>query len=504
MEIYGKANSAGNIACVTAGVRRLHTSFALVAALMLATLLFAGVQAPMPAHAATAQDTAASTSTDTAAKKGWVTTASGAKKYYVKGVAVTGARKIGGTWRAFSASGKLMYKAFKLSGVTYFSNEKGVLEARKAKGSYYYANGKKMSRTDAYEYKTIVKARAIATKITKPSQTKAQKLRTCFNWVRAKYYAIHRAWSGSSTWPAVYAMDHFNNKNGDCHSDAAAFAYLAYAIGYTKVYCCTDSGKTAEDNHGWAEVNGRVYDPLFDQSKSGSYFARSYSSYMTSAPSTKVKIPLYSSKNASKTATSLSSKNGLVKSGSAYYYYINGKKLQNAWKTVGGKRYYFTKSGKAATYAYKVKGSYYVFSKKGVLQKGSATRLVTVGSRVYRVAKSGKAVKGWNSAKTQYCDKTGRLLCGVWLVGSKLYAAGSDGVYDAERTAALRAATVVNGDAATLLQLLGTPKKSTYMASCNTVNGLGGKDGILEYAHVKITTFLDTAGNEWLMGIEAA
>lgn len=500
----------------TACKRFTALAFVLVAVLLVGLLAMQASTTPAFADQANSSTTAKQT-----VKKGWVTFKSGVKKYYVKGEAVTGAKKIGGKWRAFNAKGKLMKKTFKLAGVTYYASTKGVLEARKAKGSYYYANGKKMTKTDAYEYKTVLKARVIVKKITKPAQSKYTKLRVCFNWVRAKNYAFHREWTGSKTWPAVYAMDHFNNKNGDCHSDAAAFAYLAYAIGYTNVYCCTDSGKTKEDNHAWCELNGKVYDPLFDQSKSGSYFGRSYSNFMTNAPATKVKIPYYSAKHASKNAKKLSSKNGLIKSGSSYCYYNNGVKLRNVWKTVNGKRYYFMKNGKAARFACKVKGTWYVFGTDGVLQKGSKTRFVAVGKRTYRVTPGGKAVKGWNSDKTMYCDKTGRLLCGIWLVKGKLYAASSAGIYDATKTAALRAASAkmtTSGnpvEAQALLDLLGAPIKSTYMGSCNTVKDAegkkhAGKDGILEYKHIKVMTFLDddsncaSKGREWLVGIEAA
>ena len=43
-------------------------------------------------------------------------------------------------------------------------------------------------------------------------------------------------------------------KKADCFGFGAAFAYLANAVGY-KAYAVSSGG------HGWAEVNGRVYDP---------------------------------------------------------------------------------------------------------------------------------------------------------------------------------------------------------------------------------------------------
>ena len=56
-------------------------------------------------------------------------------------------------------------------------------------------------------------------------------------------------------WPIIYANDMFVDRAGNCFSYASSFAYMAKAIGYKNVYVC-NSGK-----HGWAEINGEVYDP---------------------------------------------------------------------------------------------------------------------------------------------------------------------------------------------------------------------------------------------------
>ena len=53
----------------------------------------------------------------------------------------------------------------------------------------------------------------------------------------------------------IYANDMFAGPGGNCCSYAAAFAFMAKAIGYENVYACNSGG------HGWAEVDGRVYDP---------------------------------------------------------------------------------------------------------------------------------------------------------------------------------------------------------------------------------------------------
>ena len=54
-------------------------------------------------------------------------------------------------------------------------------------------------------------------------------------------------------------------------SYAAAFAYLANAVGMKKVYVICSGG------HGWAEIGGKVYDPDWALVSSvDSYFAMSY------------------------------------------------------------------------------------------------------------------------------------------------------------------------------------------------------------------------------------
>lgn len=105
-----------------------------------------------------------------------------------------------------------------------------------------------------------------------------------------------------------------------------------------------------------------------------------------------------------------SSKNGLVKSGSTYYFYIDGKKLRNTWKTLSGSKYYFTKNGKAATGSCKIKGSYYIFSSSGKLQSSKKPKVKTVGKSKYIYGMDGMAQIGWQvvSGKLYYASKTGK------------------------------------------------------------------------------------------------
>ena len=51
-------------------------------------------------------------------------------------------------------------------------------------------------------------------------------------------------------------------------------------LGYKNVYVCVDTTATDGSGHCWAEIGGRVYDPLFAEAKSYyGYFGVGYGSY---------------------------------------------------------------------------------------------------------------------------------------------------------------------------------------------------------------------------------
>ena len=216
-------------------------------------------------------------------KQGWTTLKSGKTRYYRDGKAVTGLQKIGKFYYYFSPRGTL-YKNRAITrglkgakGFTYYLDKKGRV-AGKVKGSVYYtASGKKMTQAQIAD----LRSRQIAAEITTSSMSKSQKLQVCFNWVIKGYYNIWRRFDqGGTNWPATFANDHFLHRNGDCISDAAAFGYLAKAIGYKNVYVCADAVRSNNNAHAWTEINGYVYDPLFAEAKSYSkYYGCSYGSY---------------------------------------------------------------------------------------------------------------------------------------------------------------------------------------------------------------------------------
>ena len=218
-------------------------------------------------------------------KNGWVTTDKGKRKYYKNGKLVKSRLiKIKKYYYYFNRYGTLIKgKTLKYKKKTLYLSNKGRLRVYRKKGKLYFPNGDEMSKAESEDFECRLSAEKIAADITDGDMSKSEKLSVCFNWVMKKYYATHRQSCNVSYWPAVYAKDHFENRNGDCHSDAAAFAYLAAAIGYKNVYVCNDASYVSPDAHAWAEIDGKVYDPLFAQAKSYSKnYGVSYSTYKLS------------------------------------------------------------------------------------------------------------------------------------------------------------------------------------------------------------------------------
>ena len=183
------------------------------------------------------------------------------KSYYFdsKGVQKTGWQKIGSNYYYFSIA----------------NGSKGYMQkSKKVDGITLDKNGKAKKTADALDKLGIlVKATKVVEKITNANMTKTQKLRKCFDYTKKTYrYMTWRKFRAVKNWERAYAKDMFYYGKGNCFSYASAFAYLANAVGYTKIYVVSSGG------HGWTEINGKVYDPDWALvSKVDSYFAMSYS-----------------------------------------------------------------------------------------------------------------------------------------------------------------------------------------------------------------------------------
>lgn len=419
------------------------------------------------------------------------------KAYYFdkKGVQRTGWRKISGVYRYF-----------------YIKNGKKGYMAKKT-----VVNGVKIdkygaavdNKTATKELKLMVAAQKRCDKITKPKNSVNTKLEKCFRYIwkdcreRGSY-----AFSSEKGWHRKFAWDIFDTKSGSCDSLAIGFVYLANAAGAKKCWVVSSGG------HTWGEINGEVYDPeMAKQTGSWRYFAFPYSaSGSGGSPGyarartyyvkiTRTKVWSKAKASVSK-AEKASRKNGWVTKSGKRYYYQFGKKLKKQWLVKKGKTYYLNKKGVAATASAKIDGTYYVFSKKGVLQVGTKTRRVEVMGKTYRVNKKGKAVKGWDSSKTHKYLKTGEMLTDACWSSDKLWIFSSKGVYDSAATKKLRALCKSGSDATELLKELGKPKKRKTADTCRP-GYLGGSEVTYTYKNIVVRTYCGETGPEYLNYIEA-
>lgn len=221
---------------------------------------------------------------DGSVRKGWQKFSYGTSYFGSDGALRKGVQVIGKKTYLFSDRGILLTGTQKKGNTTYYLTDRGSMEAKKVtRGSvntYYDSEGKKMSAVKAQDFETLQTAKGIVKQITNSGMSQEQKLKTCFDWVIKKPYVTRRTFSNFDGWPAVYANDHFLLGGGNCQSDAAAFAYMAKAMGYTEVYVCVDSDGTRGLGHSWAEINGRVFDPLFAEAKNyNRYYNTTYSTY---------------------------------------------------------------------------------------------------------------------------------------------------------------------------------------------------------------------------------
>ncbi len=133
-------------------------------------------------------------------------------------------------------------------------------------------NGQAKSVTTA-EDRTLFRAFSAVEDATDPGMTKEEKLYACFQYAKTTYRERNPRSPHYTQidWPILYANDMFINGEGNCFSYAAAFCYMARAIGYEEVYGCNSGG------HGWAEIDGLVYDPEWSRSNTHyTYYALSY------------------------------------------------------------------------------------------------------------------------------------------------------------------------------------------------------------------------------------
>ena len=120
---------------------------------------------------------------------------------------------------------------------------------------------KKDEKAGRRELLCEVFARTIYNKVVKPGMKKEKQLRACFNYlfpeVHYKYLMNRIPYYTAPDSAIVYTLDMIRDGGSTCHGFGAVFAYLARLCGYKNSYYVWSS------YHGWAEVNGLIYDPVF-------------------------------------------------------------------------------------------------------------------------------------------------------------------------------------------------------------------------------------------------
>lgn len=136
--------------------------------------------------------------------------------------------------------------------------------------------------------------------VTNASMTQDQKLAACYNYVMAStsYQRSHEVPSGD--WTVPYAMQVYTTGTGNCYKYAAAFAYLAKALGYeTKVITGeVHAARGGTTPHSWVEIfiNGGwyVFDPeLQDAKPNYNLYMKTYQTYPIKPLNKAIEWPIY-------------------------------------------------------------------------------------------------------------------------------------------------------------------------------------------------------------------
>ncbi len=198
--------------------------------------------------------------------------------YYENGKKTLGLKEIDGKYYYFDAKGIQRTGWQSCDGHYYYFNiangKKGYMESEKTINGIDLAEDGKAELTAAATGKlnVLLKANKVVEKATKPEMKKSEKLKKSFEYLLKHFqYRGSPDFEKSKQWEQNYAQDLFEEGHGNCYAFGAAFAFLANAVGYKECYAVSSGG------HGWAEVNGKVYDPTWSLTdKNHSYYGISF------------------------------------------------------------------------------------------------------------------------------------------------------------------------------------------------------------------------------------
>ena len=141
-----------------------------------------------------------------------------------------------------------------------------------------------------------------------------------------------------------------------------------------------------------------------------------------------------------------STQNGWLKSNGTYYYFTNGKPVQDEKKTIGGKIYFFDDEG--AMLKNQMHDGYYLQSSGAALVNGWGMDNNVAGVVRYYGADGKYVTKTWKKidGNWYYLDTTGRRVQNDEIIDGKLYHFDSNGVSNGIGTAMTNGWNLVNGN----------------------------------------------------------
>ena len=174
------------------------------------------------------------------------------------GKKLTGMRKIGQKTYLFDKKGRQKTGWQKVGKSYYFfkmkNGKKGYMMRSKTVNQIpLRKNGKATSAGSRMAL--LWKCSQIVESHTKPTWSVSRKMSTVWHWFQSNIGYAGYSFHLSGDWDVYYASLCFSKGWASCEGLGCAWAYLANACGAGNCYSVSDTG------HGWAEVDGLVYDP---------------------------------------------------------------------------------------------------------------------------------------------------------------------------------------------------------------------------------------------------
>ena len=180
--------------------------------------------------------------------------------YNRKGKKATGLKQLGERTYLFDKKGRQKIGWQKIGKAYYYFRNRPGKGGYMARGTTVNhitlrKNGKAVVNSATRMYCLMTSARIVEA-VTRPAWGKYTKMRVVWNYFQSHFiYNGDPSFSLSGDWGARYAYNCFVARRASCEGLGFAWAFLANACGASNCVCVCSGG------HGWAEVEGAVYDP---------------------------------------------------------------------------------------------------------------------------------------------------------------------------------------------------------------------------------------------------